>query len=288
VIKRLNKMDTRLNSMDTRLDGMDTRLNNLENEVSSIKWQNNAIHNELSDQFERVSAGRFEFAAKSIIPKCLILTECRKRVFPLHGTTLSASFAAAIAKMPLGNVEYSRSSPENQYTQFDSRLSLVGKAEADLFFKFFSPYAIWPSSTTFQSPEDSPMSATSFPSPSVNSLTFPDRSAKLIFTGCAVAEVCRSMDIWPSKFDATDRSFQKLAFKFLQLERAISACNRYYAGRLLPGCPAVQFAALLSPSFAQISGSQAAEAIELVFAFLGSGSLPFLAFLHSCSRFRLL
>jgi hypothetical protein len=86
----------------------------------------------------------------------------------------------------------------------------------------------------------------------------------------------------------SDRSFVKLAFKIVQLERVVTACNGYYTGNTPRGCPPVQFAAIVSPSFLHITGSEANDLLNGVLGFFGTDALPFLNDLFTHDRLLLI
>jgi len=278
--KDVNDLRKDVDIMRKDVDIMRKDVDELRVEVRRADSNASEAHRTISEIMEFMAATSFEKLIKTKFPLCDFTSVVyRNKTFPSASSLLTPQFRELVALLPMGTAN------RTEWSQQDGRISLVSSGvEIDLMLKIRSFSDNGQTPDLFTSPRDSAMPLPMSPygvSPT-SPLLIRSRTAAF-FTGCIVGEVTRAtlVPAFEKDYHLNNQSFQKLVFKMLQMERAITAINAYYqfAGSSCQTTPVI-FALLMSPSFSKAGTSwKGRKLLGDVFA-LVPGALPNLHRLH--------
>jgi hypothetical protein len=248
------------------------------------------LHQEMSGMVESAASGIFYRAVQQRFADATITGPVRlRKTFPSMSSPSNAtdSYRRLVPFLPA-----SKDKGSIEWTQDDPRLSAVSPSvEVDLFVKF-----AWlgdsEGATSLQLYRSPPSSRQTTPPGSPVQVRWCASEGTSLFTGCAVGEVTRA-DLLPrsKSFDRLNPNCMKLIFKFIQLERAIIAAERYYVSASdaadTSASHPVKLAALSSSSFCSLGSWDKKEVIDKVLG-LDAQALVNLRRLHHQQRLFLL
>ena len=260
------------NSKDIKL--LSTKVDRNSKDINIISKSLDETHREISDTYEVHCIDIFK---NHIEPKfgsgTMVSYPTRGKKFDISSDLFSLHYRELLDFLP-------KSSLDNvKWTRDDPRVSkLDGVAEADIIMKFCTSEDI-----------DRQMQILNlFISPKQPRYPVSD----IYFSTCGIAGVSRE-NLTPANFESFskhDANWQRLLFKMLQLERAITGANKYYGNPSSAPVNPVGVVSLIAPSFSGLGTWRKRQIVSAIFSLQrdnGTG-LPYLKALYEKDRLLLL